>query len=150
MKRKIVMLLAVGFTFGLIFGSAIGYVVGGNDGVNQAVEKMEENRIYETCISKETSEIDVALFPTLPVFTKTQENILYKPFDAYTESKSIVKEKKFETEKRTMYKITTQYEDENGNIFQSTRVVDKDTYDGITEGDNVYFNENNDVEIKLR
>jgi len=148
MKRTIVMLLALGFAFGLFFGSAIGYVIGGNDGVEQAVEKMEESRVFETCISKETSEIDVTLFPTLPVFTKTQENLLYKPFNAWTESKSIVKEKKFETEKRIMYKITTQYEDENGNVFQSTRIVDKDTYDSIKEGDSIYFDSKNNAEVK--
>lgn len=148
MKRTIVMLLALGFAFGLFFGSAIGYVIGGNDGVEQAVEKMEESRVFETCISKETSEIDVTLFPTLPVFTKTQENLLYKPFNAWTESKSIVKENKFETEKRIMYKITTQYEDENGNVFQSTRIVDKDTYDSIKEGDSIYFDSKNNAEVK--
>lgn len=147
-KRIICMLLAVGFAFGVFFGSAIGYVIGGNDGVNQAVKKMEESRVFETCVSKETSEIDVTLFPTLPVFEKTQENLLFKPFDAFTESKAIVKEKKFETEKRVMYKITTQYEDKDGNIFQSTRIVDKDTYDSIKEGDSVYFDSDNNVEVK--
>ena len=147
-KRITCMLLAIGFAFGIFFGSAIGYVIGGNDGVEQAVKKMEESRVFETCISKETSEIDVTLFPTLPVFTKTQENSLFKPFDAFTESRSIVKEKKFEKEKRVMYKIITQYEDEDGNIFQSTRIVDKETYDSIKKGDSVYFDGDNNAEVK--
>ena len=147
-KRKICLCLVIGFMFGIFFGSAIGYVIGGNDGVNQVTEKIEEAKVYENVISKEVEEVDVSFFPTLPIFEKAKENPSYKKFNAALGIESIEENDKFEPIKKKLYRVTTQTKNEDGEVYQSTRVVTKSTYDSIKEGDNVYFDEDNNVQVK--